>query len=87
MKALISTLDAYKNSGGISGSLARRADELYTDLEANGQAAARQLFLRLITLGEGTEDTRRRALQSELTLPGNERVLDDVIAPLSSIGC
>jgi WD40 repeat protein len=27
---------------------------------------ARQLFLRLVTLGEGVEDTRRRALRSEL---------------------
>lgn len=73
------TLDAYKNSSGISGSLARRADELYGDLEAEGQAAARQLFLRLITLGEGTEDTRRRVLQSELALMGSERILDEVI--------
>src|SRR5262249_45625457 len=73
------TLDAYKASGGITGSLARRADELYSDLDANGQAVARQLLLRLITLGEGTEDTRRRALQSELKLLDNERTLDEVI--------
>src|SRR5262249_4896153 len=61
------------------GSLARRADELYADLEPDGQAVARQLFLRLITLGEGTEDTRRRALQSEVSLLGSERAVDDVI--------
>ena len=31
------------------------------------QAATRQLFLRLVTLGEGTQDTRRRVSWTELT--------------------
>ena len=31
-----------------------------------GRDACRQLFLRLVTLGEGTEDTRRRVRRSEL---------------------
>ena len=30
---------------------------------------SRQLFLRLVALGEGTEDTRRRVLRSELEFP------------------
>ena len=74
------TLDAYHVSGGISGALARRADELYEELETQEQIAARQLFLRLITLGEGTEDTRRRILQSELTLGDKvHRSIEDVM--------
>ena len=48
------------------GALGRRAEELYEDLDEAGQEAARQLFLRLVTLGEGVEDTRRRVLRSEL---------------------
>lgn len=60
------TLAAYQASGGVLGALARRAEELYTHLDEAGQAAARQLFLRLVTLGEGTEDTRRRVLRAEL---------------------
>ncbi len=60
------TLAAYQASGGVLGALARRAGELYDDLDEPGQEAARQLFLRLVTLGEGTEDTRRRVLRSEL---------------------
>jgi WD40 repeat protein/transcriptional regulator with XRE-family HTH domain len=60
------TKQAYQSSGGVSGALARRADELYNGLDAAGQEAARQLFLRLITLGEGTEDTRRRVLRAEV---------------------
>jgi WD40 repeat protein/serine/threonine protein kinase len=60
------TQSAYTESGGVLGSLARRADEVYDQLDTAGQESARQLFLRLVTLGEGTEDTRRRILQSEV---------------------
>jgi WD40 repeat protein/serine/threonine protein kinase len=60
------TMKAYNEIGGTMGALARRADELYAGLGHDGQEAARQIFLRLVTLGEGTEDTRRRVLQSEL---------------------
>jgi WD40 repeat protein/transcriptional regulator with XRE-family HTH domain len=60
------TLPSYRASGGIRGALARRADALYSALDAAGQAAVQQLFLRLITLGEGVEDTRRRTPQVEL---------------------
>jgi WD40 repeat protein/serine/threonine protein kinase/two-component SAPR family response regulator len=60
------TLDAYQEIGGVRGALGRRAEALYSDLDPTGQETTRQLFLRLVTLGEGTEDTRRRVLQSEL---------------------
>ena len=62
----ILTSAAYQEIGGVLGALGRRAEEVYQGLDQDGQAAARQLFLRLVTLGEGTEDTRRRALRSEL---------------------
>jgi WD40 repeat protein/serine/threonine protein kinase len=67
------TLEAYNDIGGTMGALARRADELYEGLGDDGQKSAKQLFLRLVTLGEGTEDTRRRVLQSELLSIGNNR--------------
>lgn len=60
------TLTAYHESGGVTGALARRADEIYDSLDESGREASRQLFLRLITLGEGVEDTRRRVRLSEL---------------------
>ncbi|MFN8529769.1 MAG: protein kinase [Anaerolineae bacterium] len=60
------TLSAYQAIGGVRGALAQRADELYKAFTLDEQKAARQLFLRLITLGEGAEDTRRRALLSEI---------------------
>jgi len=59
-------LEAYREIGGISGALGRRAEELYADLGVDGEEAARQLFLRLVALGEGTEDTRRRVPRDEV---------------------
>lgn len=68
------TKQAYQAIGGVLGALARRADEIYDGLDAAGQEAARQLFLRLVTLGEGAEDTRRRVLRAEVeTLTADHR--------------
>src|SRR5579859_7912671 len=60
------TRQAYAELGGVPGALAQRAEAIYAGLDAAGQAAAEQVFLRLVTLGEGVEDTRRRVLRSEL---------------------
>ena len=60
------TLEAYREIGGMSGAVARRAEELFAELDGEGKEACRQIFLRLVTLGEGSEDTRRRVLRSEL---------------------
>jgi WD40 repeat protein/DNA-binding SARP family transcriptional activator len=57
---------SYRAIGGVSGALAGRADELYSGLDQVGKQAARQLFLRLVTLGEGAEDARRRVERTEL---------------------
>jgi WD40 repeat protein/serine/threonine protein kinase len=66
------TKAAYEETGGVMGALARRAEEIYAGLEADSQEVARQLFLRLITLGEGAEDTRRRVLRAELISIGSD---------------
>ena len=60
------TLAAYQAIGGVSGALTRRADEIYQSFSPEGQAVARQLFLRLVTLNEGTNDVRRRVSYAEL---------------------
>jgi len=65
-EGLTLTLKAYQDSGGVLGALARRAEEVYLQLDLGQQRAARQMFLRLVTLGEGVEDTRRRARRSEI---------------------
>ena len=75
----------YQEIGGVLGALAKQAEEMYQSLDEAHQEAARQLFLRLVTLGEGTEDTRRRALQSEImSAYANADVMNEVISQFSS---
>jgi Tol biopolymer transport system component/DNA-binding XRE family transcriptional regulator len=74
------TLAAYRASGGAQGALGRRAEEIYMGLSPAGQEEARRLFQRLVTLGEGVEDTRRRASRSELASASlDEEALDHVL--------
>ena len=60
------TIEAYEKLGGITGVLGRRAEGLYGDLSASEQEVAQRVMTRLVSLGEGTEDTRRRVRRSEL---------------------
>ena len=73
------TSAAYQDIGGTLGALAKRAEEVYRRFNEAGQNMVRQMFLRLVTLGEGQEDTRRRILQSELLTLGDREVVEDVI--------
>jgi serine/threonine protein kinase/ABC-type glycerol-3-phosphate transport system substrate-binding protein len=73
------SLDAYRRIGRVSGALARRADQLFEPMNETARDACRQLFLRLVTLGEGTEDTRRRVRRSELLTLADARAMDAVI--------
>jgi len=64
----VMTLESYAESGGVRGAIAKTADSVYhQQLNAEEQAIARSIFLRLTEPGEGTQDTRRRAALSELT--------------------
>jgi len=67
-QGLVLTHKGYLESGGATGALARRAEQLYLTLDDKTQSSVRQLFLRLITLGEGQQDTRRRMGWGELSL-------------------
>lgn len=71
------TLAAYDDIGGLSGSLGRRADAVYDELDADAQHHTRRIFGRLVSLGEGSEDTRRLARIGELgDDPATARALD-----------
>jgi hypothetical protein len=59
-------LDTHRELGGLSGALAASADRIVDTGDPADEAEARRIFGRLVTLGEGVEDTRRRALRSEL---------------------
>ncbi|MAU00169.1 MAG: hypothetical protein CL608_23765 [Anaerolineaceae bacterium] len=69
-QGLTMTLSSYRALGGVTGALAQRAEELFNGLSAAEQAVTRQLFLRLVTLEDGREHTRRRVLRSELEAVG-----------------
>jgi WD40 repeat protein/serine/threonine protein kinase len=74
------TLDAYTEIGGASGALASRAEHLYNAASEAGREAVRQLFLRLVTLGEATDETRRRVTRAELSsLEVDGQALEEVL--------
>jgi WD40 repeat protein len=55
------TADSYTRSGGVREAIRITAERTFDALSPEEQQAARQLFLRLVTPGEGQEDTRARA--------------------------
>lgn len=60
------TLESYAESGGVRQAIAHTAESIYQHrLTGEQRAVARQIFLRLTELGEGTQDTRRRARLEE----------------------
>ena len=63
------TLKGYADSGGVHGAIAYTAENVYQQLSPDQQLMARQIFLRLTELGEGTDDTRRRTALRELLSP------------------
>ncbi|GFJ81020.1 caspase, EACC1-associated type [Phytohabitans houttuyneae] len=69
------TIPAYRATGGIHGALASTADKVLADLDEAERAAARQVLCRLVRVGDGTDDTRRRVgwtqLLSELADPAS----------------
>jgi WD40 repeat protein len=60
------TFKGYEEAGGVSGAIAQTAESVYASLPPDQQPIARNIFLRLTELGEGTQDTRRRAALDEL---------------------
>ncbi|MDQ7803117.1 hypothetical protein Q5425_05215 [Amycolatopsis sp. A133] len=82
------TLSAYLATGGVRGAIAQTADHAYHALDADQQRAAKQILLRLIALGEDTEDSRRRVPAAEFdTGPHPAAVLDELVrARLLTVG-
>jgi len=61
------TLDGYRTLGGIRGVLSRSAEAIYDGLSPAERQVTTQLFLRLVQLGRGAAETRRRLALAELT--------------------
>ena len=60
------TLATYRELGGIVGTLSTSADEAVRRADPDERRAIRQVLLRLVALGEGRSDTRRRVARSSL---------------------
>ena len=60
------TLAGYAESGKISQAITKTAETVFTRLSPEEQVIARNIFLRLTELGEGTQETRRRVQLNEL---------------------
>jgi WD40 repeat protein len=66
------TLEAYVESGGVQGALAKHADAVYERLSEGERDITERVLLRLVQPGEGTEDARRRVDVNELLTAGDD---------------
>jgi serine/threonine protein kinase/WD40 repeat protein len=60
------TRRAYDDMGRAGGALAAMAESIYLEGDEEDHRVTRQLFLRLVSLGQGAQFTRRRVLRGEL---------------------
>jgi WD40 repeat protein len=74
------TVAGYEAAGGIAGAVTQTAETIYQRFDADQRDTARRLLTRLVTLGEGVADTRRRAHRGELDLPAMDTVLEALAA-------
>lgn len=63
------TLAGYAESGKIHQAITQTAETVFIHLSLEEQGIARNIFLRLTDLGDGSQETRRRAALSELIPP------------------
>ncbi|MBY8881201.1 nSTAND1 domain-containing NTPase [Actinacidiphila acidipaludis] len=72
------TVSGYEAAGGIAHALANTAETVYAGFSGPQQRLARGIFLRLVSLNEGTEASKRRLARDELD-PGAEAVVDALV--------
>lgn len=71
---------AYDLLGGAVGALTKRAEDVFTEQDEAGRDAIRQMFLRLVTYDEDSEESKRRVARSELlALAVDDDIMDDII--------
>lgn len=67
------TLKGYSEAGGVCSAIAKTAEDLYENIDQNRQAIARQVFLRLVELGEGIHVFHRKSCLADLVPAGENR--------------
>ena len=77
------TGDSYTRSGGVREAIRITAERTFEALSPTDQQAARQLFLRLVTPGEGQEDTRARAAMP--TDVGQVKIVEQFASPRTQL--
>ncbi|WP_399067331.1 nSTAND1 domain-containing NTPase [Streptomyces winkii] len=77
------TETAYDAAGGLHGAIARTAEDAYAQLSPQHAEFARRVLLRLITPGEGAQDTRRPVARAELDTLAPSEDLDHVLERLA----
>ncbi len=60
------THKAYEEIGGLEKALAKHADEALKNLSEEEKQQAERVFIQLVRPGEGTEDTKRVAIRTEV---------------------
>jgi DNA-binding SARP family transcriptional activator/ABC-type glycerol-3-phosphate transport system substrate-binding protein len=70
------TVHDYRRLGGLSGVVARRAEGTYDSLDKDAREACRQVFLRLVRIGDDGEVGRRRVVRDDLAVPLADLVLE-----------
>lgn len=63
---VVLTHEAYDAIDRVEGALAKHAESVFEELSAEDKATTRRIFIQVVRPGEGTEDTRRLAMRSEL---------------------
>jgi DNA-binding SARP family transcriptional activator/ABC-type glycerol-3-phosphate transport system substrate-binding protein len=74
------TCEGYEALGGVIGAVGRRAEAIYHDLGPDAQAVAREVFLRLVAIQQGTVPVARRVARDELrSLDDDRGLLEQVL--------
>jgi len=78
------TLEGFHSAGGVAGAISQTADAIFEHrFDPIEREATKRLFLRLVTPGEGTPDTRRILARSEIEHDSNPVVMHRVVENLT----
>ena len=78
------TLEGYRATGGVAGAISQTADAIFKDgFNPQEREATERLFLRLVSPGEGTPDTRRVLARNDVHHDAQPGVMERVIERLT----
>jgi WD40 repeat protein/energy-coupling factor transporter ATP-binding protein EcfA2 len=81
------TLSEYTRLGGVKKTLEKQANKIYESLLPDEQLVAKRIFLQMINIGEGTDDTRRSVSKGNLVIKQqSESLVNLVIERFAKVG-